>query len=293
MFAKSYLLCISKTVLLHKCERQMKRRKTMAENYLTISEFAKLRNVSIGSLRYYEELKILVPAKIDPNTKYRYYLPEQLATLDMIIMCIEMNIPLKELNNYVDANGYLNQKQILEHGKSVMQKKIAEMQAKLEITQYALDSMERNRQYSKCKGIYTREIEERFVLEVPLEPNRKPSTRNAKLPMEAFQYAQEKNMCPVFPAGIILHYEKEPMEAAFYLQVLHPDKQDERIICLPKGNYSCLQAELNLRTDIKQIIARRFGKNEKRMFIVANILQRKMHFDSRHSEIQTLSLQAC
>lgn len=36
--------------------------------YLTISEFAELRNVNINSLRYYEKLKILLPAWVDPQT---------------------------------------------------------------------------------------------------------------------------------------------------------------------------------------------------------------------------------
>lgn len=203
-------------------------------------------------------------------------------------MCIEMNIPLKELKNYIDENGYLDQIQIMVIGKTVMQEKIAEMQTKLEITQYALDSMEKNQKYSNCKDVYIREVAERFLLEVPLRCEMKEFYQREQRPMALFQEAQMKNMSPVFPAGVILHFEKEPVEAAFYLQILHPDTQDPRIIHLPQAKYRCLQTDLTPQTDIQEILEQNFCMGEKKMVIIANMLQKKLHFDSRHSEIQML-----
>ena len=110
------------------------------KDYMTISEFASLRNVNINSIRYYEKQKILIPAWIDPQTKYRYYLPEQLGILDAILLCIRLNIPLKELKSYIDSNGNLDKKGLLEKGKAVMQAKIDAMQTGIAITQFNLDS---------------------------------------------------------------------------------------------------------------------------------------------------------
>ena len=111
------------------------------KDYMTISEFASLRNVNINSIRYYEKQKILIPAWIDPQTKYRYYLPEQLGILDAILLCIRLNIPLKELKSYIDSNGNLDKKGLLEKGKAVMQAKIDAMQTGIAITQFNLDSI--------------------------------------------------------------------------------------------------------------------------------------------------------
>lgn len=259
----------------------------MSKKYLTISEFAKLRNVSIGSLRYYEKIKVLVPAKIDPDTKYRYYLPEQLPILDTILMCIELGIPLKELNNYLDENGSLDRIQIMLKGQQVMQEKISEMQAKLEIIQYSLDNIEKNHKYSNRKGVYTREMEERFLLEVPLSENPVELYQKGKMPIELFHEAQERKMSPVFPSGIIIHYEKEPVKVSCYMQILHPKADDSRILHLPKSKYLCLQTDLTFQTDITQLIKDNFHTNEKNI-IISNMIQKKLHFDSRHSEIQML-----
>ena len=106
--------------------------------------------------------------------------------------------------------------------------------------------------------------------------------------MELIQEVQEKNMSPVFPSGMILHYEREPMEHSFYLQVLHPDKQDSRIIHLPKAKYYCLQVDLIFQTDLKKILMQNFQMEEKKMVLISNMIQQKLHFDSRHSEIQIL-----
>lgn len=57
----------------------------------TISEFAKLRDININSLRYYEKIGVLKPAYTDSNTGYRYYTPDQLSVLDMILLCISLD----------------------------------------------------------------------------------------------------------------------------------------------------------------------------------------------------------
>lgn len=46
--------------------------------YLTIGEIGKLTDINPKSIRYYERIGILEPARIDPETGYRYYRPEQI-----------------------------------------------------------------------------------------------------------------------------------------------------------------------------------------------------------------------
>ena len=48
------------------------------DGYMTIGEVAKVKQISIKALRYYEKIGILKPAYCDPNTGYRYYKNEQM-----------------------------------------------------------------------------------------------------------------------------------------------------------------------------------------------------------------------
>lgn len=258
----------------------------MSKKYLTISEFAGLRNIDINSLRYYEKLKILMPAWVDPETRYRYYLPEQVFALDTIAFCIEVGMPLKNLKRYVDQNGNLDQKSILEDGKKAMQEKISIMQRGLETTQYNLNSIEQNQQYSGQQGVYIREIEERFLIEEPFYGDWKDPSQKEKASMELFRYAQERQMVPVFPAGVLVHFETDPVSYSFFVQVLHPAPGDERVLRVPKANFACKQIDLLSRMDIMKVLEENFSTLGTEPVIISNMLLDKLHFNSRHSEIQ-------
>ncbi|MCH1625269.1 MerR family transcriptional regulator [Ferdinandcohnia quinoae] len=56
----------------------------MKETLYSIGEVAKLANVSIQTLRYYDQISLFKPAYVDPNTNYRYYKDSQLYHLDLI-----------------------------------------------------------------------------------------------------------------------------------------------------------------------------------------------------------------
>ena len=87
------------------------------KDHLTISRFARLRGIDINSLRYYERLGILTPAYTDPQTRYRYYTAEQLSVLDMILLCINLGVPLKELRAYFDESGDFRSRALFEEGR--------------------------------------------------------------------------------------------------------------------------------------------------------------------------------
>ncbi|WP_303396671.1 MerR family DNA-binding transcriptional regulator [Clostridium tyrobutyricum] len=40
---------------------------------ISITDLARLRNVTTETLRYYDRIGLFKPIYVDPNTKYRYY----------------------------------------------------------------------------------------------------------------------------------------------------------------------------------------------------------------------------
>ena len=256
------------------------------KQYLTISEFAKLRNVDVNSIRYYEKLNILLPAYIDPDTRYRYYLPDQLVILDIITLCIRLGIPLKRLQDYVDGNGNVDKRGILEDGKETMQKRMNEIQLGLELIQFDLDNMDQNQAYSSNTGVYIREIPERFLIAKPFVGNLIDVGQKEHAAMELFHYAQERGLVPVFPFGILLHPDAEPEKFSFFFQVLHPCPDEEQIIRIPAGAFACMQLDLTPDTRMLTLLEEHFPQQNRETVIISNMLLNKLHFNSRHSEIQ-------
>ena len=48
---------------------------------LSIGEFSRICKVSTKTLRYYDEIGLIKPSKINPENNYRYYSIEQLETM--------------------------------------------------------------------------------------------------------------------------------------------------------------------------------------------------------------------
>src|SRR3954470_5802575 len=64
-----------------------------------IGEFAKLGGVSIKTLRYYDQIGLLRPAKVDSRTQYRCYLPEQLQELATILALKQLGASLEDVKS--------------------------------------------------------------------------------------------------------------------------------------------------------------------------------------------------
>jgi DNA-binding transcriptional MerR regulator len=68
-------------------------------NGLTIGEFATLSHLSVRTLRRYHEAGLLEPATVDPFTRYRYYLPDQIGTAQVIHRLRQLDVPLADVKS--------------------------------------------------------------------------------------------------------------------------------------------------------------------------------------------------
>jgi DNA-binding transcriptional MerR regulator len=62
-----------------------------------IGQFAQLSGVSAKTLRFYDQIGLLRPAGVDPRTRYRLYLSEQLSDLAFIIALKDLGASLREI----------------------------------------------------------------------------------------------------------------------------------------------------------------------------------------------------
>lgn len=69
----------------------------MEETYYSIGEVAKLTNISIQTLRYYDQIDLFKPSYVDPKTNYRYYRDSQFYHLDIIKSLKYIGVSLDEI----------------------------------------------------------------------------------------------------------------------------------------------------------------------------------------------------
>ena len=74
----------------------------MDRKYLfPIGEVSKLFHISVSSLRHYENIGLLTPAYISPDSGYRYYGTEQFEVLNTIRYLRALDMPLSEIEDFL------------------------------------------------------------------------------------------------------------------------------------------------------------------------------------------------
>jgi DNA-binding transcriptional MerR regulator len=68
-----------------------------------IGEFARQSRLSAKALRLYDELDLLVPASVDPESGYRWYAAGQLGTARLVASLRQIGMPLAQIKDIVSA----------------------------------------------------------------------------------------------------------------------------------------------------------------------------------------------
>ena len=86
-----------------------------ADELLSIGRFARLAGLSIGALRHYHELGVLVPSQVDPQTAYRSYARAQLDEARLIARLRELELPLAEVRAILGADAVERRRLLAAH----------------------------------------------------------------------------------------------------------------------------------------------------------------------------------
>ena len=97
-----------------------------------IGDFSRLSLVSVKALRYYDELGLLKPARVDEFTGYRYYAASQLTRLNRVLALKDMGLSLEQIALLLDKEPTPDQIRGLLRLKQVeLQQQLVEGQARL------------------------------------------------------------------------------------------------------------------------------------------------------------------
>jgi DNA-binding transcriptional MerR regulator len=109
-----------------------------------ISEFSKISRVSVKTLRYYDQLGLLKPARTDEATGYRYYTAEQLIRLHRILAYKDLGFTLEQIGGMLDERGSQEQiRGMLRLKRAELQKVLREETARLARIEARLAQIER------------------------------------------------------------------------------------------------------------------------------------------------------
>jgi DNA-binding transcriptional MerR regulator len=129
---------------------------------LSIREFASFTGVSQSTLRYYDDIGLLLPAKRGRNS-YRYYTPAQIISLNFINVLIDLGIPLSTIKELIHKRTPENVKELLRRQEEKLDRQLYDLRTAYSIIHTFSKNIETGLS-ARVDEICVRELdEERYV----------------------------------------------------------------------------------------------------------------------------------
>ena len=125
---------------------------------VSIGEFARRSRLSVKALRLYDELGVLVPARVDEASGYRYYDVAQLEAARLVAMLRQLDLPLAAIRELLACDPVDAAERIATHWREVE----SVHDARRELADYLVNRLSGKR--SVMYEVATREIPERSLL---------------------------------------------------------------------------------------------------------------------------------
>ncbi|HEY8890812.1 MAG TPA: MerR family transcriptional regulator [Clostridium sp.] len=94
---------------------------------INIGEVAKMHNIPIATLRYYDEIGVFMPSRVNQTTGYRYYCPEQFEKLNTINYLKYLGLSLKSIKHHLESGDEQNLLKLLREQQEVNIQEIKRM----------------------------------------------------------------------------------------------------------------------------------------------------------------------
>ncbi|GGJ31990.1 MerR family transcriptional regulator [Deinococcus roseus] len=99
--------------------------------FLSIGNFSRLSRISIRSLRFYDEIQLLLPQFVDPSSGYRFYIAEQLKDAEKIRLLRSLDVPLENIREILSGTDEVVE-QVIEQHRHRLRLQIEELQRTLQ-----------------------------------------------------------------------------------------------------------------------------------------------------------------
>jgi len=261
------------------------------QKLLTIGEISKFTGSSIKSLRYYEQIGILKPDFINPETSYRYYSFDQIYLIEVIQFCVELDIPLKDLIKFIDQNETIDYGSLLSYGKKIAEKKLQMIQDGLKFIASAEHEINLVETYKREKKPYYREMKEKYFYATPCSFPMNESQRSKSL-AQLFSELQthESRGFELLDYGLFIEYFPTGFQAYVFVEVPKRMKALDHVKTIPAGRYVCQQNEEECLHQATHLFSELFKANDCLLVIESELFASRYQISKPIKELKAIGL---
>ena len=143
----------------------------MKNELLSIGKMAEMNQITVPTLRLYDQLGLLKPRHVDALTGYRYYDIHQNARLDMIAYMKELGMSLREIREVLAAEDITLVEEILVQKNEQIHQQMRSLRLRHNAVERAIASIERYRKSPATGTIALEYIDRRYIWGIPCNEN--------------------------------------------------------------------------------------------------------------------------
>lgn len=215
----------------------------MARYILTITELAKLKNITTETLRHYDRIGLLKPDFVS-ESGHRSYSIGQYERLGTILELKQMGMTLKEIQEYFENRNYQKSIELLKKYQNKFEEKLKEQIQINEILKQKLQFLEESSSLPEMETVFEKHFPERHIVTLgKVSGNRDEHAMafvklenclNEKIPIIASDrvgvFADEKLLMP----------NEELIPAIPMILVSLKDADERYLKKIPEGKYVCM-----------------------------------------------------
>lgn len=214
----------------------------MKKNF-SIGEMAKLHNTTIQTLRYYDEIGLLVPIQVDVKSGYRYYSTEQFEQLNTINYLKDLGLPLKEIKVHLEQRNIEGFLKLLQKQSEITDKKIRELQRISAKFQHRMNEIQQAQKIKELGIVIIQEISARRILRLEERIISEPTLEISLRKLENMSNIKSS----IFIGGVGLTVGIENVKTSRFdeynsIFIFSEDDpaQSELVSVFPEGMYACI-----------------------------------------------------
>lgn len=221
----------------------------MKEKFYYIGEVSSLLDISTQTLRYYDKIGLVRPAKVNERTGYRQYTYDQIHYIERIKYLQKLGLPLTEIRIALDGGGTEHLTKLLTQHKEALQRKIEALQDTVDTIDWYVSYYNYLKENAFPDIPFKKTFETRYVLAAPIYPG-EPIYGAAGYRLTEAQSKDPFKQLPMLRQnGYILDFHRllqNEISALYYFMYIKekPAFSHPYIREIPGGDYFCFRVKL-------------------------------------------------
>ena len=263
----------------------------MARLY-SIGEVHEMTGVSVSALRYYADMKLVCPARIDPQTGYRYYDFDAIQRLKTVGYLKKAGFSLTEILTVMEAASDEQRYQLMSDRMVQTERQMERLTERLTMMHWLMSQERVPEESHDSYKIHQKQMDSRRVW---MKETAKSCSIEAFYRQTGALMAEEmvdfQKMRGYLLDEMTFMKEKQlAIEGSFIVQELQPETGTNSQSILPKGSYICLTTAIFRDDKWIRALSRYFTEKDMQPRIILAVLKHKDFYNWRHSlyEVQIL-----